>query len=236
MLKVAIVENNPDDLALLCENLEKYKKSNNTKILISSFKSAEAFLASNINDYDLAFIDIELDGESGIEASLKLRKKNQSIFIIFVTNMPQYALQGYKVNALDYIIKPITYNALAFRMKQIEIIQRDRIPSIGISFNREEMRLSTSSIYCIGISDHLITFYTEKGEFSKSDSISLKKLEKKYEKFGFARCCSSYLVNLRWVEKIDHSFVYVNKQKYPLSRTMKNAFITKYSRAVKRGW
>ncbi len=67
-------------------------------------------------DYDIVFMDIELPGINGMEAAHRLREIDQQVILIFVTNMAQFAVKGYEVDALDYIIKPAQYGPLSIKL------------------------------------------------------------------------------------------------------------------------
>ena len=69
-----------------------------------------------MDDYDIVFMDIELPGINGMEAAHRLREIDQQVILIFVTNMAQFAVKGYEVDALDYIIKPAQYGPLSIKL------------------------------------------------------------------------------------------------------------------------
>ena len=109
MLRIATVEDDTNDLEALRTHLKRYEKENGLKFLITEFRDGEDIVTDYSADYDLILMDIEMAFLNGMKAAEKIRELDKDVVIIFITNMPQYAIQGYKVNALDYMLKPISY-------------------------------------------------------------------------------------------------------------------------------
>ena len=109
MLRIATVEDDAHDLEALRTHLNRYEKENGLKFLITEFRDGEDIVTDYSADYDLILMDIEMAFLNGMKAAEKIRELDKDVVIIFITNMPQYAIQGYKVNALDYMLKPISY-------------------------------------------------------------------------------------------------------------------------------
>ena len=115
VVKIAIVDDESTAVSLLEGCLHQYAEETGTAMQWEQFPDAEAFLKSDIHAFDIVFMDIDMPGRNGIEASRALRERNQSIVLLFVTNLAQYAIAGYEVDALDYILKPINY--FSFKLK-----------------------------------------------------------------------------------------------------------------------
>ena len=109
VVKIAIVDDESTAASLLEGCLHQYAEETGTAMQWEQFPDAEAFLKSDTHAFDIVFMDIDMPGRNGIEASRALRERNQSIVLLFVTNLAQYAIAGYEVDALDYILKPINY-------------------------------------------------------------------------------------------------------------------------------
>ena len=104
MFKIAIVEDNRAAMEKLQGYLERYAQENNEKFDIASFGDALAFLDSYRRIYDMVFMDIELPFINGMEAAQRLREIDKQVVLLFVTNMAQFAVKGYEVDALDYLV------------------------------------------------------------------------------------------------------------------------------------
>ena len=109
MLRIATVEDDANDLEALRTHLSRYEKENGLKFQVTEFRDGEDIVTDYSADYDLILMDIEMAFLNGMKAAEKIRELDKDVIIIFITNMPQYAIQGYKVNALDYMLKPISY-------------------------------------------------------------------------------------------------------------------------------
>lgn len=84
-----------------------YAEKKRKKVSVDIFRSGVDFIGDGTAVYDIVFLDIEMPLLNGIETAKKLRKFDSDVCIIFVTNMPQFALKGYEVDALDYVLKPV---------------------------------------------------------------------------------------------------------------------------------
>ena len=83
------------------------------------------FLEAYRPDFDLVFLDIELPLLNGIETARRLRELDSVVALVFITNMEQYAVNGYEVDALDFVVKPINYYRFSSMMrKALRIIAR----------------------------------------------------------------------------------------------------------------
>jgi two-component system response regulator LytT len=115
MYRILIVEDDDREAKRLSSLLERYGKEHRTELqtrrLASAFDLAEA-----AQEADLVFLDIELPGTDGMKAARELRDSGLDVPIVFVTNLAQYAVEGYAVSALDFIVKPVDYAALTLRM------------------------------------------------------------------------------------------------------------------------
>lgn len=107
MIHIAIVEDVKAEADLLQGCLEQYRQDNHIVFQLHFFPDADTFLQTDTHTFDIVFMDVDMPGRNGIEASRVLRETNKTIVLLFVTNLAQYAIAGYEVDALDYILKPI---------------------------------------------------------------------------------------------------------------------------------
>ena len=114
--RVVIVEDEVVYLDALKDMLSSYEKEKEVAFNITAYRDIETFLAEYRKCYDIVFMDIELPGMNGMDGARRLREADSSVVLIFVTNMAQFAVQGYEVNALDYILKPVTYKNFSVKL------------------------------------------------------------------------------------------------------------------------
>lgn len=114
MYRMAICEDNQADVIYLRSLLEKWAENSESALKIESYPSAEAFLFQYEEDksFDLLLLDIEMGGMSGVELARNIRRENRSVQIIFITGYMEYIAEGYDVEALHYLLKPVTAEKL----------------------------------------------------------------------------------------------------------------------------
>ena len=95
MVKIAIVDDDPADLAQLTACLERYQAEQSEQFSVRSFTNPADFLNAYRSDYDLVFMDIEMPLFNGMEVARQLREIDSVVTLVFVTNMEQYAINGY---------------------------------------------------------------------------------------------------------------------------------------------
>ena len=102
--------------AQLKEYLVRYGTEKNQKISVALFPDGEDIVTDYSAEFDIILMDVEMTFMDGMTTAERIREKDNEVVIIFITNMPQYAIQGYKVDALDYVLKPISYFAFSQRI------------------------------------------------------------------------------------------------------------------------
>lgn len=119
MIKCAIIEDDATQAAALERHIEKFGIESGEFFEVKSFSNAVTFLENYTADFDVAFIDIRMPYIDGMQAAKLLRKKDERILIVFVTSLAQYAIDGYSVNATDYVLKPVEYAEFALTMARV---------------------------------------------------------------------------------------------------------------------
>lgn len=228
MISVAIVEDEARDAGILQRCLEKYGNEMNEQIMVTCFSSGLKFLDSYSANFDVVFMDIEMPNLDGMTTARRLREMDQQVKLIFVTNMAKYAVQGYAVGAMDYILKPVRYADIKMRMERIRESLAFREETIPIPYQGGVKILRLSQILYIESVSHQITIHTTTGNFSIRKSMA--ELEKLLEDRGFARCNTSYIVNLKFVKEVRGNDVVVEDDVLLISRARKQEFIKKLMR------
>lgn len=238
-MKIVIVEDEDKyftQLNTFIEGIQKEEEYKNDTLEITRFKSGEEFLASFIpNYYDLLFADIGLPDMDGVSMCAKVRELDERIVISFITSLSQYAIQGYTVNAVDYILKPIQYDSFKIKFARIYRIAYKNVQEHKkytlYDKDRKAYVVSKGDIAFIEVSGHKLSFYTTKGIFNEFKPLSLyeKELSTSNKDNMFIKCNNCYLVNLNYVDRYTKDFVYVivDKKEYGLiiSRNRRKAFI-----------
>ena len=118
MIRIAVVEDDKNYIEVLRDFLKQYETDSNQKIKVTVFSDGEDIVDGYNADYDIILMDIEMMFMDGMTAAGKIREMDNEVVIIFITNMPQYVMEGYKVDALDYVLKPLSYFALSQRIER----------------------------------------------------------------------------------------------------------------------
>ncbi len=234
MLKIGVVEDNIAEMKPLLEFLDGYFRNKGIEQNTASFTSSESFLSNNNFDYDILFLDIELPGMNGMDLARAYREKNKKTVIVFVTNMAQYAINGYEVEAYDFIVKPIKPGILNIKLDRIlEKLSLSSNDKVVISIDRRPTVFVYDSIMFIETSNHNITINTSDGKVYKARA-SLSSLEKDFVAHGFYRISSYALVNLKYVTGIDHDDVMIKDNAIRVSRPKKKDFMLALSNYLGR--
>lgn len=223
MINIAIVEDDINYQNTLKVFLERYKQERNEEYKIDIFSNALNFLDEK-KFYNIIFLDIEMPFMNGIEAAKKIRETNKNSTIIFITNMAKYAVKGYEVGAMDFLIKPVEYFNLSLKLdKAIKIQKDDSTHNILVNNSSGFMKLDISTILFVESSLHYVIYYLEDGTIKVRDS--MKRVEETLKKFHFAKCNNSYLVNLDKISKVQNDDIYIGKEIIKISRSKKKEFL-----------
>lgn len=235
MERIAVVEDSLEEKEALTACLERYKTQKHENIGWTCFDSAFDFLESK-GRFDMVFLDIMLPGMTGMEAAQKLRKYDSDIIIIFVTNMSSFAVKSYEVNALDYILKPISYERMEFKLEKALGIIRSRCET-SLTINNLDgglVRISSGQVYYIEVTGHRLRYCTEKGSFYEKGTLS--HVAEILEHYNFARCNACYLVNLRHIFAVNGYYLEMkNGDKLRISQPKKKEFIGKLANYIGQG-
>ncbi len=201
VVHVAIVEDEEIHQQSLREHLLRYAGENDVTFDIRVFANPILLLENYKPVYDLIFMDIQMPDLNGMETARKLRVVDQNVLLIFVTSLAQYAIEGYEVAAVDYILKPVQYFSFAMRLtRAIWRINAEAGEAIQVANSSGTARIKLRDLLYVEISGHTMTYHTHEGTVSGTGTLSA--LEKKVRGKSFARCNSCYLVNLAYVDSV----------------------------------
>ena len=174
--------------------------------------------------YDLILLDIEMKHLDGMETARRIRELDPEVMLVFITNMAQYAIKGYAVDALDYVLKPVSYYAFSQRLgRAVERVARRARHFLQINAHGTAHKLDTSAIYWIENCGHDLVFHTAEGEVTAPGSMT--ETEEKLAQDSYFRVNKGCLVNLEHVDRMDGEDAIVHGDRVPLARARRKAFL-----------
>lgn len=222
-ISIGIVDDNPRDREVIETYLTQYAAAHSLHYHTRQFDDGAAILENYQANFDVIFLDIQMDGIDGMRTAAAVRTVDASVIIIFVTKTAQYATTGYTVQAQSYLLKPITYFAfeteLGRALTQLKRVERE---SILIGSATSQRRVDIADIIYIESKRHKLTVHTMAREVTFN--ATLKAYEDLLTSRNFYRANSGYLVNLQHVTAIDGE-----------EASMANGHILKVSRSRKKG-
>jgi two-component system, LytTR family, response regulator LytT len=224
-ISICVVEDNLEDAQRLLAFLKQYKEDNPSFLFTSEiFNNVGPFVDRYSKRFDIIFMDIDFNHNSeGFAAIEQIRKIDNDVAVIFVTNMAKFAVKGYEVSAFDFIVKPIIYSVFCIKMQRLLAhLETRRSSEVVISAEKRSIKVNTEKLLYVEVARHRIIYHTVDGNISTYDS--MKNVEEKINDPLFCKCNNCYLVNLRFVDSLDTDFVYIGKDKLLMSLPRKSQF------------
>lgn len=215
--RIAICDDEQNQIEYITSIVTSWSAHEGHGCEIRTFASAEAFLFEYEEDkaYDILLLDVEMKNMNGIELAKRIRKDNNRAEIIFITSHFEFVGEGYEVDALHYLIKPIS----AEKLTQVLTKAAEKIsvepPSVVISCEGETVKLYEADIRYVESFLHYIVIHTKDNEYKIKENISV--FENKVSDV-FYRIHRSYLVSLKHITRISRTSVNIGNTELPLSR------------------
>lgn len=227
--KLAVIEDEETFRDKMKKMLRHYAAAHGIDLMSRFFPDAGSFFDSPHSDFDAIFLDIQMPGMNGMDAARKIRTENDTVLLIFVTNLAQYAVEGYEVHAYDFILKPLTYDSFSMKMDRICNTLRHRLNDASITLSYK------GCIRCVPVTDLIYVevinhdlIYNLKEENIRIRG-TMKKAEELLAPHHFVRCNSCYLVNLKYVRNFNGNIVQVGNQELRISQTKRQAFLRAFA-------
>ena len=224
MLHIAIVEDDPSYVRQLQDYLGRYSRESGEPIEVAVYTDGDEIVEGYRAQFDLILLDVEMPFLDGMTAAEEIRRRDSEVVIIFITNMAQYAIRGYAVDALDYVLKPVPYFAFTQQLqKAVNRLQKRQRTFLTVAVEGGLRRIAVETIYYLESDGHNVRLYAEDGMLLCAGS--LKSFEEKLAGKPFARCNSGYLVNLAQVSAVQQNTVQVGPYELQISRPRKKSFL-----------
>ena len=224
MVRVVIAEDDPQCFAQLEQFIVRFGQETGRTFQIVHYKNGEDLVERYRPEFDLLLLDVDMPFLDGMTAAGYIRKVDPEVVIVFVTNLAQYAIQGYSVNALDYILKPLNYFSFSQRLNRcLRYIKKREDAYITVAVKGGTLKLEVGDIYYIERLGHQLMFHTRDGVHASSST--LQQMEELLADKGFLRCNKGYLVNLAHVSGVRDGCAVVQGDKLLISRGRRGPFL-----------
>lgn len=229
MLNIVIVDDDKESRNDLDNFMARYMSDKDIAYRVDMLDDGIAFFSGSKVDYDIIFLDIKMPLMDGMEAAKKLRANGCGAQIIFVTNMAEYAINGYEVDAISFILKPVSYFSFCGAMdKALKAVERDKAENVRlvISTRNNTITVPASSIFYVEVQGHDMILHTSGGDITCRKT--LKEVAGKLEAADFTACNSYAMVNMQYVTSISGNDIFVKGVKLPISRRKKSELLEKF--------
>lgn len=152
---------------ILCKStdryLNEYQKTEKEELDITVYRDGDAVTAEYKSQFDIILMDIQMKFVDGMTAAEEIRKMDSEVVIIFITNMTQYAIRGYEVDALDYVLKPVSYFAFSQKLKRaVSRIKKRSSKYITLAVKGGVIRVDLDDIYYVESAGHNLLYHMGK--------------------------------------------------------------------------
>lgn len=222
MLHIAICDDNSLALDRIVRLLEDYRKQTCAPVSWRTFLSASELVSSmRTEEYGLLLLDILMPGVSGMEAARAIRTFNPDVKIVFLTASPDYAVEGYAVNAADYLLKPVNRDRFYRLMDRLVAEEYRRSESIHIKTASGAAKILLSALSYVEVRDKVLYFHLNDGSVRQSRAALAEYEPNLLSRGNFLKVHRSYIVNLWHMSELTaDSFITFGGETIPISRLL----------------
>lgn len=226
-------------LALICDDLtsdrelleefcSRYAEEKTIDIQTQLFENAGTLLQNRItSEADIIFMDIYMEGASGVDAARILRGKGYSGNLVFTTTSGDHYADGFDVEAVHYLIKPITWDAFCEAMRRCLARAKPAKKTIHVNVGRSDLDVCIDGIRYIEVYGHKSIINTVKGELNVSQSLGT--LEQALKEKSFIKCYRCFIINMDYVQRIEGDcFLMKDNREIPISRDSRVQIKSRY--------
>lgn len=224
-MKIAVCEDKKEEADWLCGVIRRWSGERGISAEIVSYADASSFsFALEDTLFDALFLDIKMPGEDGVALAKRLREQAYDFSIVFVTGEREYIMEGYEVEAVNYLLKPVEEEKVYQCLDRIYEKMHRQEPFILLKAEDSTVKLLQREIYMVEVFGHKLVYTTEKGTFEVLSS--MKEARRQLVERWFALCHRGVLVNLLYVDSIGKDSLVLSEDKrgfrreVPVSRRM----------------
>ena len=228
MIRIAIVEDNTSYSAQLRGYVERCFSELGQSADITIFPDGLEIVENYQPVWDIILMDIEMPHMDGMSAAHRIREQDPAVVLIFITNMARYAVKGYEVDAMDFVLKPVEYAQLALKLKKaMGMVEQRQRRYLMVHLDGEKQRIATNDILFIEVINHQLHVHTTGEEYVVAGT--LQKIESDLAGQPFFRCSHSFVVNLANITTVRKETVLVGGREVPVSRPNRRELLQRLS-------
>lgn len=231
MFRITVVDDDVGFQNTIRSFIIKYFHGETSAYSIKCFCNGIDFLTEYKCDSDLIIMDIQMPMMNGMEVAKEIRKLDENVMLIFITETAKFAINGYSVAAFNYILKPLVYETFQYNLERVIRLMEARKPRHkDLLVNNDEgkvVKISIDDIIYIAKEKDMAIYHTRQGVFRKR--IPLFKIAEMLQNDPFAVVNSGCMVNLNFVRNVSNDEIQVtNGEVVMLSRGKKKEFYEKF--------
>lgn len=236
MLRVAVVDDEQEFREQMEEYLSCYEREENEGLSVTTFADGMDITEKYQGNWDIIFMDIKMKHMDGMAAARKIRGYDPRVILIFITTMGNYAINGYEVEALDFVVKPLSYELFQAKMRRAVNAAKKRGTNryLMLAVDGHKERVSSDDVLYVEVKNHSLHYVTAGQTYVVRGRLG--DVEKELADSHFARCNQSYLVNLKQVVRVEKEQVWVGNCRLTFSRTWKKTFLQALSDYLEAGY
>ena len=227
MLLIAVVDDDPRDAQILKDCVEEYCRRSDQAVMVHVFHDGLDLIRSTEN-HDIVFLDIQMKKLDGLETARFIRKISRDSVLIFVTNMAQFAIKGYEVDALDFILKPATMASIVYVMdKAMKRLNDGGQALFSLKTADGPISLSANDIIFVEVFDHNLVYHTTRGDYTVRGRLG--DVSEKLSPDRFVMCNRSFIVNLRHVSNVTAEYLLIGDTRISVSKSHRKELMKRFS-------
>lgn len=225
MITLALVEDDEAQRTALGHMAERFFSQNGEELQILAYADGDDILAQYPQHLDLILMDIDMPRVNGLDAARRIRSFDTQVLLVFITNMAQCALDGYAVEAMDFLVKPVTdYSCQLSFSRVLRRLRQRRGHSIQVRRGKNTYSIDALELQYAETQGHSLLLHMKDGS-AMSITESIQSLTRRTQHLGFFRCHTSFLVNLAEVDTIRRSDTVVGGTVLPVSKHRREEFL-----------
>lgn len=224
-MKIAVCEDKAQEAAWLCGVIRRWSTERGMPVEIGSYGDAASFsFALEDGIFDALFLDIRMPGEDGVTLAKRLRERAYDMPIVFVTGEKEYVMEGYEVEAVHYLLKPVEEEQVFQCLDRICDKSRKQEPFVLLQTEDAAVKLLQREIYLVEVFGHKLVYTTERGQFEVVSTMKSARQELLGD--WFVTCHRGVLVNLLHVDSVGKNHLVLAdegkgfRREVPVSRRM----------------